>query len=359
MRRFTAAGLLAFAACAGAPSKAPDFPIGVYGADRPEDLAALAAAGFDAFHTDAQTFLDLEPLAREALRRRMWMLAFPDRIRDSVPAAATRDWPVAAWYIKDEPDVAGMSPQELSEISHKTTLWDPRRGQTFAIGIGSAAERFGATADTVMLDWYPVPHLPLDSVAEQMDRARGHLPEGKPLWMVIQAFDWRNYRQADPSKPRIGRFPTSEEIRFMSYLAVLHGARGLFFFTLKKPGGATLLDSPPEWGALSRVAKELRALAPFPRLLRRTDPAGEGKGLEWATWTKGGDSFAIVLNRRNDGPLPLPRELTEAGWRPVFEAGQSLGEVLEAEGDKLLLPPSRVVVLNRRPPAGSGKGRRR
>jgi hypothetical protein len=49
----------------------------------------------------------------------------------------------------------------------------------------------------------------------------------RPLWMVLQAFDPLNYRQS----PRTLRAPTLGEELVMTYLALIHGAHGLMYYS--------------------------------------------------------------------------------------------------------------------------------
>ncbi|MFH2204844.1 MAG: hypothetical protein ABIJ96_17150, partial [Elusimicrobiota bacterium] len=233
-------------------------------------------------------------------------------------------------------------------VSRKVRRWDPKGAQTFVVGQGSAALTYGHIGDSLMLDWYPVPHLPLDSVADHIDLAYRHLPAGKPLWMVIQAYDWRDEPQR--SKKRIGRFPSYDEIRFMSYLSIVHGAKGLFYFTLKKPGGRNLLeDFPEQWQALARVVREIKTLQPvlekgegipFPAPLNEM-------GLEGKAWSYRGTSFAILVNR-STSPVALPGEFLDASWRPLFEARRDPRDLLAEKSGRWLLPRYRVMAFEKR-----------
>ncbi|MEK7282102.1 MAG: hypothetical protein AAB037_07130, partial [Chloroflexota bacterium] len=292
------------------------FPIGIFGVTSPAHLHLLKKAGFDTVQTYSLDPTILESFAKEARRCGLKLLIFPNRLRQA-PSTRTKNWPVDAWYLQDEPDVAKTLPSELMKTSENTRLWDPLRLQAFVVGQGKAAEAYGKIGDIMMLDWYPVPHLALDSVADEIDALVRAIPGGKPVWMVIQAFDWRDEKQRDPKKPRIGRFPDHAEMRFMSYLAVVHGAQGLFYFQLGKAGNRTLFDVPEDWQALRRVAMEMKTMqhvfeqgkiiqVPFPT----TD-----WGLEAKAWSFHGREYVILLNRRKGFLAPMPTELLRSNWR--------------------------------------------
>lgn len=333
-------------ACSSGPQAALSrFPIGIYGVDDPRYIERLKADGFDSFHTYEGDPRILAALAKEAKRQGMRMVVYPDRVREEA-LARTDGWPVDAWYLLDEPDVVKLSSPALQGLSQKTRAWDPKRPQTFVIGQGAPAETFGRIADILMLDWYPVPHLALDSVADQIDLAAKHLPPGKPLWMVVQAFDWRDSSQRDPSKPRLGRFPSHREIRFMSYLSVLHGARGIFFYRLTKPGPSTLFEYPEEYQAVARVARELRALQPvFEGGKPVPLPFGLTPGLEARAWRYRMRDYVLVLNRNKGTPAKMPGELLRKRWRPLFENRRFAKGLLSAKEDGGRLLPYDVMVL--------------
>ncbi len=321
-----------------------DFPIGIFSVSDPSHLDSIRDAGFDViFPSGANT----EAVAAKASRLGLRLLLSPGGRRGSPPPRG----PVLGWYATDEPDVNRMSPGRLAALDAEIRAWDPRRTVVFTIGQGSAAREFGTTADVVMLDWYPVPHLPLDSVADQLDEAARLLPRGKPVWMILQAFDWREEPQRDPKKPRIGRFPTHSEIRFMSYLSVLHGARGLFYFRFTTPGGRPLVDEPENWQAVARVAREMRSLKPMlagGRLIKLPFPPNPD-GPESRCWGHTGRDTCVLINRRKDVMLRFPEEINNQRWRPLFENRREIRELLQPVGRGWYLRPHQVLVLERTP----------
>ena len=236
-----AALALGGSACSRRASAPDSFPIGLYNISDPGPLAQLKEDGFDAFFATPEHPEGFTALSRSALSLGMTMIASPSSLLEG--HVDPKAWPLLAWYLQDEPDVNRVSPEALRALSVKVAAKDSRP-QTFVIGSADAAPTYASIGDALMLDWYPVPHLPLDSVADQIDKTLEALAPGKPLWFVVQAVDWREEVQRDPKKPRVGRFPEEAEIRFMSYLAVMHGAGGLFYFRLVRPDGKSLLELP-------------------------------------------------------------------------------------------------------------------
>lgn len=321
------------------------FPIGIYDVENPELLSRLSQDGLDTFipTTDDPDRLDL--LAKKARRLNMRMILPPGGLIEG-PTARAKKWPVAAWYLMDEPEVHKVPPSELAEKSRTILAWDPDRPQVLVIGSGSAAASFGAIADILMLDWYPVPHLLLDSVAEEIEKAMAAIPREKPFWFVVQAFDWKEFPQHNSSKPRIGRFPKFEEIRFMSYMAVVRGARGLFFFTMRKQE-KNLLDFPELWQAVSRVTREFKSLQPIlenGRLAPLPFPA-DPDGPQARAWRYRGRDYLVILNRKKNVLQKIPDELLREDWRPLFENRRDPRDLLTKIEPAWYLRPYQVLVL--------------
>lgn len=290
-------------------AQAAEFPIGLYNVPTPPAAAAAAAAGFT--HV-----LAAEGDAASAARRRgLKVIGFPDAAPGSPSAPGPS--PVAAWYISDEPEVNRQTPADVARIAQQVRSREPGTPLVLVVGDGRRAGDYAASVDALMVDWYPVPHLPLTGVGEHVSAAVSQAA-GKPVWAVVQAMDWRDYPQRDPKKPRVGRFPTLTELRFMAFHAVIRGAGGVFFFEMQRRSvpGETLLDYPERWQALETVAMELRALKPF-----FESGAGEAltaPGLEGRAWSLRGRRLVILVNPGAKAGL-LPPTYRDAAWRVLFK----------------------------------------
>lgn len=284
-----------------------EFHIGLYNLTVPIASEEVAAAGFT--HV-----LSGDPDVTEAARRhglKIVGIPRPTESKRSTSASA-----VAAWYIADEPEINRQSPEDIARIAAAVRRWDPGTPLTLVVGDARYSRLYAPSVDALMVDWYPVPHLPLGSVGDQVSMAVSQAG-GKPVWAVLQAMDWKDYPQRDPQKPRIGRFPTHEELRFMTYHAVLRGASGVYYFEFQRRSvpGKSLLDYPERWQTLKSVVKELSVLKTF----FAPDP-GERLPfdvLEGRRWQKGGKGLAVLLNPTST-PIPLPKEFLEGPWQALF-----------------------------------------
>ncbi|MFA6433600.1 MAG: hypothetical protein WCW52_02785 [Elusimicrobiales bacterium] len=320
---------------------AGDMPVCMYGINKPQELRIIKRAGFNCFQTYGQSPELLAALAEEAGKLGLKMLAAPDMIIGSAYDKAAKSWPMLAWYLYDEPEVHKVPLAELAKMDRRAKEWSPGQRTAFVMGEGGAAFTYGGAADILMVDWYPVPHLELGSVGQQVTLVRegakaldAKNPD-KPVWAVLQAFDWMEYPQRRVKK--VGGFPTFEQVRFMTYLALVRGAKGIFYFSYHSKDGTTLADRPERWSSYERMAAELDRMAPvFLKGRQTAPPAGLSPALSAAAYKENGRSYLVLLNpSAKETPLPPP---ALKGWRPLFEELRDLPAVL---------PPNAVLILER------------
>ena len=151
--------------------------------------------------------------------------------------------------------------------------------------------------------------------------------QGKPVWMTLQiAFSGT----ARPGKTL--RFPTFEEQRFMTYHAIIHGARGVNYFGGGLPQTLSDEDKPFGWNwrywdrVLGRVVREIGDTSPlYPALL-----APESKlpvrvpmtdDVDLCVREVGNDIFIIAAKRERD-----TRQVTFSGLPLRSGSGEVLFE---------------------------------
>ena len=292
------------AACSGSGSRTAltRFPLGIYGIADPKLLSAVSDSGFDSFFAEAQDAEDSRRLALEAERLGMRMLKRPYARQDQSSRAGDSDHP-----------------------------------QIVVATEGLGARQFSADDDALLLDWRPGPRLKPDYLADEIDTAYKFLPSGKPLWMVVQAFD-----REETARPRTSRVPDHAEMRFMSWLSIVHGAKGLFYFK-----GGTLLEEPELWQAVSRVSREIKSFQPILEggrpIAGPLPPAADG--LEAKAWRYRGRDYVVIVNRSPSATAKLPREFLQPEWRALFELRRDPKDVLESDGPSGRLRPYQVIIL--------------
>ncbi len=309
--------LTATRVCAG------EFPIGLYGVSPDLPLKLIAEACFTHILPASRGHEDQQILISAARAASLRVVGFPDAI-----SSVSGPLRVSAWYVSDEPDINNETPEAIRRQADGIRRKDPHTPLVLVVGEGRRAAEYAESVDAVMVDWYPVPHLPLASLGDEIGTAVSQVPN-RPIWAVVQSMDWRDYPQRDSNKPRIGRFPTQGELRFMAFHSVVRGASGVFFFKMSKNGhqGITLLNSPEHWQALRSVTRELGTLRPF-------FEASNGErltleGLEGRRWRKGGRELVILLNN-SSLPVTLPAAYQSGRFKTLFEAQLRPSDALPA-----------------------------
>lgn len=109
-----------------------------------------------------------------------------------------------------------------------------------------------------MADPYPIPFEPLSWLGSSLDEmhAAAAGDPGQKVWAVIQAFGW-NYGSAEVEKTGLGREPTAEELRALTYLALAHRAQGLFYYVYKS-GKYFIKEKAGLWQEVKRTIGELK-----------------------------------------------------------------------------------------------------
>ena len=313
-------------ACSAA-GYAGEFPICMYGVNNPQDVPTLKKAGFSCFQTYRREPELLNQLAQAAQKEGMKTLFYPWLMLDENKfVQEAQHWPVLAWYLVDEPDVARWSRERVAKSHTRSKEAFPNHPTAIVVGQGKTAVPFYDLSDVFMVDWYPVPHLPLTSLGDQVALARAEIQKtdcpDKPLWAVVQLFDWKEYKQYRPDNDRIGRFPTQEELRFMSYDAIMNGATGLFYFIFTTDGKPLPSARPEYWARIVPVTQEISSFRPVlegGKVVKNPVSAAKAGVLELKTWKYAGDKYTLVLNPM-DSAQPVPAKLLKKKYQPLFGA---------------------------------------
>ncbi len=264
----------------------PFFPIGIYAVWKKEfnsnsfdrAFAELKANGFNVAHTYNSARTDefrnfLDSASRHGVRLFLasgegancmdMQAVLEDVARERAHPA------VLAWYLAD--DTAMYStPGELAALTKAVHAIDPDHITVQADAVGKAPRSnysgFVGATDGFLPEIYPirggggVPQVITDMQTLREDiRAAGN--PVKTVWPIIQYFEGWGWP----------RFPTADELKAMSYLALIHGANGITWYTYGGHGtnyGATHTDAT--WRTLCGVSREISSLQEV--LLSKTCP---------------------------------------------------------------------------------------
>ncbi len=188
--------------------------------------------------------------------------------------------------------------------------------------------RFSEAGDIVGCDIYPVPQHPKLRHSDLMDQTMSSvgaytrrmqaIDPKKPVWMVIQGFNWGDLQgevyERSGDEQRGFRAPTLEEIRFMAFDCIVNGARGILFW------GTSYVDRGSKlWKDLITFAKEIKYLEP----ILASEDAKESVNISCDEIFGSGDRGIVVLVKIYKGNpyVLMVNEWHECGIRYRVSSG--------------------------------------
>lgn len=240
------------------------FPFMVYHS-MPEDFPLLAELGFNVLlnnfnlrqHAgqDVPAYSTLLTQSLDAAQKNnllLWVVANSDyNSLFAIPVAKAH--PAAlGWYGADEPwgDLT-----RLTESYNTIKMLEPNLPVLIVQNNYSRLQETAMGADIIGVDPYPIPNVSLRMVVDATRAAIRAVSGRKPVWTILPQYETK--------------IPTRDELRCMSWLAIISGADGVGFFDwderLKNPQTGALKgwytkEHPEQVENLRVVLKELRAL---------------------------------------------------------------------------------------------------
>lgn len=216
----------------------PFFPIGIfiYAWDslvRPEVLAK----GFNTV-IYAVTPNDLDGLRDDGL------MTIPYGTNDWL---AMRDHPsILAWYLDDEPEGHGLTPQYERRYYERVREVDPTRPIGTAHFLWDSLWNYRFCDDYTMSDVYPLHRTNIWAMTDHIDRLHQIHGQHFPVWPAIQCFG---------GTEGYG-IPSPTEVRAMTYMALAHNSKAILYFSYYP-------SIPDTWAEVGRLVQEMKALTPF------------------------------------------------------------------------------------------------
>jgi len=254
------------------------------------------------------------------------------------------------WHTVGKPDAELNLPSVLVALYEQIAKMDPHHPVMTSLTMPSLMGEYAAANDIVLVWTDPIPQSGVATVGMLVDQAR-HAVAPKPVWAVIQTVGHYWSWDRELAQDGEGRLPTPEEVRCMSYLALVHGAKGLLDYAFVADAGdrgvtyRITQDAPALWSNLIRLNRELAWLEPMltrgqwhPVALSTTQP------VHVAYWVVEDKALVVAVNA-SDQPA------VQAFRLPALE-GTMLTDVLT--GEKLIgtgtefgmeLPPHGVAVM--------------
>lgn len=309
----------------------PFLPLGLYTHETgPKALDAVQELGLN-----LAIMAPSEGVVEEARRRGLEVILEtvvpPDDVRAS-QVEAFGHLPVLAWTAVDEPDLKPAYTAVLDEVYRAVTAADSR--PLYQSNHSPASFPWAAAAtDILAVDPYPLAVIPrpLTTVGRQVDEARAVTPS---VWYINQAF---------VMAPFWTEAPSPEQLRAMTWISLIHGARGVVYYVLHDildPNSADHkweLRRSPLWAGIQAEARELAALQEWLLLPEGPERILFEGPVEGAIWRRPGGSLVALVN-----PLPEPCAVQlDVGpgktWPDGREVGPGALVMLPSYGTALLM----------------------
>lgn len=251
----------------------PFLPIGCYGA-RPEDYALLKEVGFN-FVTAGPDGLD--KVSQAGLLAAIGFHgddeAYLKELGETIEACKNNPT-VLCWMLADEPEYNKLDLMGIYRAYQLVHRLDPFHPAYLVITDPRGYETFGRCCDVLAVDTYPISNGTIQDVGANIARAYRVAGKDRPVWHCGQTFRW-------PSD----RAPLPQEHRFMSYLALLEGVKGLLWYAHRWGDYHLPTDDPELWEAQKRFIAEVKRIEPH--------ILAEGFGLKPEIASQGGRVRAV------------------------------------------------------------------
>ena len=167
--------------------------------------------------------------------------------------AKYKDHPaVLCWMLYDAPGYHREDLLHIYNIYNAAYKADPVHPSYLVITTPTVYKTFGRCCDVLAVDTYPITNGTLTDVGDNIALAYNQLDGDTPIWHCGQMFKWPEQRRPNP-----------QEHRFMTYLPLIEGAKGILWYTYKGYGQYLPQDDPVLWQAHKKLLKELNQLTPL------------------------------------------------------------------------------------------------
>ncbi len=166
-----------------------------------------------------------------------------------------------SFYVNDEPEIYSFPRWKALDIQRILHDRFPGIPTSMAIVRPQNIADYVGSSDFFMLDQYPVPFMPMTWLSESMDQAAASVGRNR-LQSVIQAFGG-----SELSSSGWPRLPTFEEMNCLTFLSIIHGSRGVYFYTFP-------VITADEQGKkdFQRVVARLQKILPWLKRINNPEP---------------------------------------------------------------------------------------
>ena len=298
--------------------KKPFFSFGFYhvswestAQERKSALCDIAAAGFNTIHASATNLEDYGEFLDEAEGLGVYVLTEQNSIGLLNLINAFKQKPaVLGWNIADDVDNGKLVPQEVLKFDQQVKLAAPHH-ITYISGYSNKIKELGNCADVLAMKSYTIGN-GNDEISLTYDRislARDAVsPDKKAVYANVQAFAWEHTKE-----PHSIRVPTFDEVRNMTYQALLGGAKGIIYYAYHDQLWH-LSSHPALWAGMKTLVPEIKAISSLVLngQLNKID-VGVEKVIA-GMWREQNQSLIVIINRsyeHQEVSIAIPSKITQ------------------------------------------------
>lgn len=316
----------------------PFFPFGFYhvswestAQERKSALRDMAAAGFNTIHASATNLDDYGEFLDEAERLGVYVLTEQNSIGSLNLINAFKQKPaVLGWSMADDVENGKWSVDNLFKSYQQAKTADPNH-ITYISGYSNKLKQFANCSDVIARQSYPIKlRKPEELPATYSDISNAREAASKfnrSTYANLQTYNWDSHssKEYDGSQA-----PTFQEVRNMTYQALLAGTKGIIYYTYHDSSWH-LPDNRELWEGVKSLVPELKSISSllldgnFQKI--DTNMSNMVAGI----WTREKQGIAVVVNSNYGKPrevvLKLPIAVREV--RSMFQnrlAGMALKE---------------------------------
>lgn len=319
----------------------PFFPFGFYhvswhstAEERLNALRDIAAAGFNTIHASASNLSDYGGFLDEA--ERLGVSVLTEYGGDALDLVNTfkNSSAVLGWNIADDVDNGKMTPNDVMKAHQKVKASDPTH-LTYVSGYSDQIGQFANRSDVVAMQSYPIEvgeKEEISAIYAAVSIARDAAAKSNQIvYANLQTFNWATVM---PQEYQGTRQPTFDEVRNMTYQALLAGAKGIIYYTYHDQSWH-LPNQADLWESMKSLPPEINAISPL--LLNGTFQKvdADKSDLFAGIWTNQDQGLAIVVNSSYE-PTPAVSIKLPTGMQGAQALFENRTSSLVVQGDQLV-----------------------
>jgi hypothetical protein len=306
----------------------PFFPIGMYHpGNTEENYKLLAENGFNAIQGDPTTNIEAFGASLDLAQKYNLAVDVPlynagkvagnlenslEKIRRFANHPA-----VFTWKIIDEPDLRPEIVHEVPTVYRALKQADPKRPIELTMALDDGIAFWSNFSDIVQIDRYPVPGRPLTQVSDFTRHSLAQMQPWQNLTYVVQC-GW---------VPDLSNQPSVAQARSMVYLALISGAKGIFWYSMYDPGWD--LSKTPLWPHMKGINQEIKTLSEPVMLGTNVDGlSSDNAKVHFMAKKHQGKLYVLVTNPEEQAAranLSLPQNLTLQNGRSLDGRAVAIG----------------------------------